>query len=151
MTVTPVSSGSILRDVLFFIKNYLSGAIPDPMSNRPTNQDFIMTSYPTRPTTYPLITIKDLNMNAPQILGFQSQAMVVHPSMEVRIWANTVATRDQLADKIFYNLKQNQIGAGSTSQSFNLHDFKLTSSVNVDDPDGAKSKIQTYEYFFVAI
>ena len=71
---TAVTSATFLRDTIFAIKNFLSGAVPDPISNRPANQAFIMTAYPTRPTTFPLITIKDLNTYDSNRLGFKSEA-----------------------------------------------------------------------------
>lgn len=151
MPITPVNGSTIIRDTLFFLKNFLSGVISDPISSRPANQSFIMTSYPTRPVTYPLITIKDLNMVGGPILGFQSQAVMTHPEIEVRVWGNTIAQRDQISDQVFQNLRNNQIGTGSTSQSFNLHDFKLLNAVNVtEENDGPKSKVQHYSYMFVA-
>lgn len=150
MAVTPVNPGSIIRDVLFFFKDFLSGAIPDPITNRPANQSFIMTSYPTRAVTYPLITIKDTNQFVANRLGFQSEATQNYIDTEIRMWGRNVKERDETADKIFNQLKNNQIGAGSTSQSFDLHDFKLLNSVNIDTPDGAKTKVQTYRFLYVA-
>lgn len=146
-----VQSATILRDVTYFIKNYLSTVLTDPISSsRASGEAFIMTSYPTRPVRYPLITIKDLNSQVIQRLGFQSQATYNSVTMEVRVWGRNVKERDSLADSIFQLLKDNQIGANGTSQSMDLHDFKLVSSVNLDDPDGAKSKIMTFGYTLVA-
>ena len=150
MPITPVNSGSIIRDVLFFFKDFISGVIPDPITNRPANQSFIMTSYPTRAVTYPLITLKDVNQFVQNRLGLQSEATQNYIDTELRIWGRNVIERDQTADKVFNQLKNNQIGAGSTSQSFDLHDFRLLNSVNVDTPDGAKSKVMTYRYLYIA-
>ena len=149
MPTTQISGATILRDTLFAIKTFLSGAVSDPITNRPTNESFIMTSYPTRAVTYPLITIKDLNSESTR-LGLQSEAVMQNLNVEVRAWANTVSQRDKLADSIFNSMKNNQFGGGSAfTEDYGLHDFKLLSSVNVDDPDGPKSKVQTYKFIFV--
>lgn len=151
MPTTPVNSATILRDTIFAIKNFLSGAISDPIVNRPGGESFIMTSYPTRATTFPIITIKDVNTSDNYRLGLQSEATWHTVDMEVRIWANNVAQRDQLADSVFNNMRTNQFGGGSAwSTDYDIHDGIMLSSINVDDPSGPKSKVQTYRFMFVA-
>lgn len=146
-----VVSSNILRDTIFYVKDFLDGEITDPISStRPANQKFIMTSYPQRPVQYPLITIKDINSSTIQNLGFQSEAQFHGINIEIRCWGRNIKERDDMADSVFQKLKDNQIGAVGTSQANDLHDLKLLSSINLDDPDGAKSKIMTYEYKFVA-
>lgn len=104
-----------------------------------------MTSYPRRDTTYPLITIKDINLESISPLGMQSEAMLITISIEVRIWARNTKERDVLADQIYHLLRTNQIGTSGTNQANDLHDFKMISSVNVDE-DTIKSKVMTFEY-----
>lgn len=148
-----VSSVSILADTLYFLKSFLGGGsgVTDPISStRPAGQAFVMTSYPTRAVTYPLITIKDLNTNSGRALGLQSEAHFTTLTFEVRVWARNIKERDQLADSVYNKLKDNQIGASGTSQANDLHDFQLLSSVNVDENPGPKSKIMTIQYRFVA-
>lgn len=144
-----VSSTTILRDTLFFLKDYLDGEVTDPIT-RPTNEKFIMTSYPTRAVTYPIITIKDLNMESRMTLGFQSEASLVIIDMEIRIWANDTKTRDTISDQVFDKLRTNQIGTSGTSQANQLHDLRLLSSVNVDEVDGPKSKVMSFRFIFIA-
>lgn len=145
-----VTSQTELRDTIFFVKTLLASGITDPVSStRAANESFIMTSYPQKPVNYPIITIKDTNTVAGPILGFQSQAMSTREDMEIRIWANTVSQRDKLADQVFYLMRTNQSGTNG-SYSADLHDLKLLSSINIDEPDGPKSKVQTYQYMFVA-
>ena len=145
-----VVSTSILKDTIFFVKEFLSGNVTDPISNRPTNEKFVMTSYPQRPVTYPFITVKDLNTDSRMTLGFQSEAAQVNLQMEVRVWASNIAQRDKIADEIFDEMRLNQIGTVGTSQANSLHDLRLLNSVNVDEPDGPKSKVMTYKFMFIA-
>lgn len=146
-----VNSNTIIRDVVFFIKNFLSSNLTDPeTSRRPANQQFIMTSYPSRPVTLPVVTIKDINSTS-QNLGFQSEATWHEISIEVRVWGKTTKERDSLADLIYQLLKDNQIGASGTSQANDLHDFKLISSTNIDSEEPTvKSKVMTFSYKTVA-
>jgi len=144
-----VQTATILRDTIFYIKDFLDGEITDPISNRPTNQKFIMTSYPTRATTYPLITIKDTNSYDSQTLGFQSEASQHYIEIEIRVWAKSTKQRDDMADQIYQKLKDNQIGASGTSQANDIHDFQLLSSVNVDEPE-IKSKVMSFKFLFIA-
>jgi hypothetical protein len=50
----------------------------------------------------------------------------------------------------YQELKDNQIGITGTSQANDLHDLILLSAVNVDDSNGAKSKIMTFRFMFIA-
>ena len=146
-----VASANIIRDTIFFVKDFLDGEVTDPISStRPANEKFIMTSYPSRAVTYPLITIKDLNTSGSMTLGFQSEASLVELQIEVRVWANNIKDRDNIADDIFDTLRLNQVGTSGTSQANNLHDLQLLSSVNVDEDNGSKSKVMTFKFVFVA-
>ena len=147
-------STNILRDVIFYIKDFLDGQITDPLSStRPAQEKFIMTSYPQRPVRAPFITIKDINSFDSETLGLQSEAMRHYTDIEIRIWARNVQERDEMADSIYQLLKDNQIGTSGTSQAADLHDFKLLSMINIDDPNppGIKSKILTLRFMFIAI
>lgn len=107
-----------------------------------------MTSYPSRASTYPLITIKDLNTDSSQILGLQSEAMLSKVTMEIRVWGRNTKERDQISDEIWNELRLNQIGATGTSQAFDLHDLKLLSRINIDE-DAVKSKILQIQFTLV--
>src|SRR3990167_998389 len=144
-----VQSQSILADTIFYVKDFLNSNITDPIT-RPGNEDFIMTSYPTRAVRYPIITIKDLNSNDLGALGLQSEASLYYIDMEVRVWGRNVKERDQLAQEIYNDLKNNQIGASGTSQANDLHDFRLLSMVNLSEADGPKSKIITFRFMFIS-
>ena len=143
-----VQTSTLLADSIFYVKNFLSSNITDPIT-RPTAERFVMTSYPTRPVRYPLITIKDINSFDLGALGFQSEAAQYYIDIEVRVWGRNVAERDQIAQEIYNDLKANQIGTSGTSQANNLHDFKLLSMINIDE-DAVKSKVMTFRFLFVA-
>ena len=148
---TPVNSATILRDTLFAVKNFLSGAVPDIITNRPTNESFFLTAYPSKPTTFPIITIKDINTYDEAWLGLQSEAMKHIIDMEVRVWADNVPQRDKLTDSIQNAMRTNIYGGGSSwSQDYDLHDCRLLSSINVDNADGPKSKVLTYRFMYIA-
>ena len=144
-----VVNTNIIRDTLFFIKDYLDGEITDPIT-RPTNEKFIMTSYPQRAVTYPIITIKDTNIDSRMTLGFQSEGALYNIDMEVRVWANNTKQRDDIADQLMDKMRTNQIGTSGTSQANALHDLRLLSSVNVDETEGnIHSKVMTFKFIFV--
>lgn len=154
----PVNEFRIIQDILWFIKNHLNDQteLTDPISaSRPGDEAWIMTSYPSRPVRYPIITIKDLNQNTLEILGLRSEALLQSITMEMRVWGRNVAERDRLADQLFSVMRRQQIDAIPTSsvvsaETWDLHDFKLLSAVNVDEVDGPKSKVLTVEYKYVA-
>lgn len=134
-----VQSTNIIRDTIFYIKDLLDGEITDPISStRPAQEKFIMTSYPTRPTRFPIITIKDVNSFDLNAMGFQSETMMHYIDIEIRCWGNTIAQRDTMADDVWETLRTNQIGITGTFQANGLYDFKLLSNVNVDEADGPK-------------
>ena len=144
-----VNTTTFLGDELFFLKSFIGSNLPDPIT-RPATEKFIMTSYPTRPVRYPLITIKDTNSRTPTQLGFQSEAMPLYTDIEIRIWGRTVVERDQLAGSVFSILKDNQIGTTDTFQANNLHDLRLNSMINIDEAEGPKSKVLSLSTLFIA-
>ena len=139
---------TLLRDVLFFIKDDLTGQITDPISaTRPSGQKFIMTSYPQREVRYPLITIKAINIEALRA-GLQSTRMDITIILEVRIWGRNQKEKDEMYTEILDRLASIQFTASSGSIANDLHDFNILSSVEVDETDGAKSRIAQIQYRF---
>lgn len=130
---------TILRDTIFLFKDFLSGAIADPISNRPTGQKFLHTSYPQEAVTYPIITVKDINSTDVTWLGFQSESMRHEIDMEVRVWAKDVVKRDQIAGSVYNAFRTNRLEF--TGSQF--HDLRMVSMVNVD-ADKEHSKVMTY-------
>ena len=147
-----VLSATFLSDTIKFIRNDLDSGVTDPISAIRSGRDrFVMTSYPTRPVKYPIITVKDIGVSAPERMGMQSEISLIRLSIEVRVWARNVKEKDELAEQVFNRLRQNQYDGASPSTDAELHDFRLNSMVNVDEPGeaGIKSKVMEYEYIFL--
>jgi len=147
-----VSSSTFLSDTIKFIRDDLDDNVTDPVSTLRSGRDrFVMTSYPTRPVKYPIITVKDVGVSAPERMGMQSEISLIRLSVEVRVWARNVKEKDELAEAVFTQLRQNQFGGASASTDAELHDFRLNSMVNVDEPGqaGVKSKVMEFEYIFL--
>ena len=148
-----VAKATILRDVLFFIKDDLNKNIIDPLSStRIKNSKLIMTSYPNRPVNYPIITLKITNIEAPRA-GMQTTAQDITLTLEVRIWARNEKEKDKLYEDIFNRLDSIQFTDSTGSIANNLHDFNVLSSVEIDEEGepGAqviKSRILQCQYKF---
>lgn len=143
MTITSVESATFVADTVNFIRDKLKIRIT-AVSNR------VYTSYPKVNVIYPMITIVDSGISQPLRLGMQSEGTVLTLPLEIRIWAKDVKTRDEIFDSVYTYLRTNQF-SGDDITGANLHDFKLKSAVNVDEPGkiGIKSKVLTVEYLFI--
>lgn len=146
-----VASETILRDVIFFMKDELNSNITDPLPSRLSGERFVMTSYPERETKYPVITIKDVSIDADMSMALQSITSLVRLTMEVRIWARNVKERDTLTDSVFNTIRNIQLGINDTSafQGVGLHDIKWNST-NIDEVNGPKSKVIELNMFYIA-
>jgi len=143
---------NLLADSLYFIKNDISTSVTDPISStRPSKSNFVLTSYPTRPVTYPIITIKALNIEAFRA-GMQTTSQDILITLEVRIWARNEKEKDDLYTDILNRLANVQfVTSGSVDNA--IHDFTVLSSVEVDEvgePGGQviKSRIMQIQYKF---
>ncbi len=143
-----VESATFIRDVLFFVKNELLN-ISDPLTGRSTQSRFVMTSYPQRLVQYPLITIKLTHQEAAPA-GMQVNAMDVLVNIEVRIWGRNQKEKDELANDCYKRLRDVQFTATTGSIAKSLHDFRLLSSTELDEPgeDQPKSRILNIQYKF---
>ena len=149
MAVTEVSSSSIRADTTIFLRDSIKGAVSDPIdAKRSASSSFVMTSYPQREATYPLITIKVKNMDQIQRMGMMSEETSVNLLVEIRVWGRNVKERDELGDDVYQFLRTAQYGTPSTVDA-NLHDFNLLSSVLVDEPD-VKSLLMEINYLYVS-
>lgn len=141
---------SLLKDVLFFLKNDLLSNIDDPIeSSRKSNSKFIVTSYPKVEVQYPIITIKCTNIEAPRA-GMQTTALNTTLTLEIRIWARDEREKDTVYNQAMDRLANIQFTALTGSIANDLHDFRLLSSVEVDEPGdiGIKSRIIQIQYKF---
>lgn len=143
-----VNESTFVADTLYLIKNDLTSNISDPISSRPSNSKFVMTSYPARRVVYPLITLKNINFTALRA-GMQTDAMDMEMILEVRIWARNTKERDTLFTQVFNRLRNIQFSTSGSIDS-GLHNFNLLSAVEVNE-DGdqtVKSKIMEVSYTF---
>jgi len=148
-----VELNTLLRDVLFFIKNDLTTGVTDPISaKRGNSSKFIMTSYPEREAKYPLITIKIINYESLRA-GMQTTAMDITLNIEVRVWGRNQKEKDTLFNDVYTRLRSIQFTSSTGSIDNNLHDFTLVSATEVDESGerGIKSRVGQFTYRFYNI
>jgi len=152
MAITEVYSATFLADTVNLIRNKLKTNITDPLVTiRPGNEKFVLTSYPKRSVTYPIITITDRGIIQPTRLGMSSEGTVISITVEVRIWARNVRERDELFGSAYQYLRTNQLDNVTGLANSNLHDFTLSSAVNVDEEGEAGIRSKVCEYKFLVI
>ena len=111
-----------------------------------------MTSFPQRDAQYPMIIVRDNGVSDVKRLGMQSEQSWINIPIEVRVWARNIKERDELSQSVYNFLQKNQIGTGSETINFGLHDFKCTSMLNIDDVDengkdtGVRSKQMNFNW-----
>jgi len=152
MTITTVNSGTILADTVNLIRDKLASNITDPItSSRPSGAKFVMTSYPRRPgTIYPLITVTDRGISDTK-QGMASEVTIIRMGVEIRIWGRSVKERDELFDKVYDYLRKNQLDATTGLSDSNLHDFTLTSAVNISEEGEAGLQSKVLEIRFLIL
>ena len=144
------SRSTLIRDILFFLKNTALSSVTDPLSgSRGSSSAFIMTSFPEREVKYPLITLEVSNIEETRA-GMQSTNMDITLTVEVRIRTESVALSDQLAQEILDRLADIQFTTTTGSIDNDFHDFTVGSVIRVDDPGkgGIKSRIIQLNYRF---
>ena len=147
-----IGNTSFISDSVKYIRDTLASGIVDPLSSaRPQGQRFVMTSYPQRNTTYPIITVRVTGVSQVQQLGFYQTGMVVKIPVEVRVWARNQKEKDTTSEQVYSFLRNNQYqGQSGTTASldFGIYDLRLTGMVDVDeDGDNAvKSKVMYFDY-----
>ena len=148
----PINGSTLITETTIFLRNMLASGITDPIT-RSSNERFIMTSYPERNTTYPLITIKPEGMVDIRRLGFQSEEHYVTLPYEIRVWSRSQRQKEQLAEQVYTWLRTNQFSGTYATTDQNLWGFKVNGTAVVDEPgkDGVKSYILSVEYKFIAI
>jgi hypothetical protein len=139
-----ISSSTFVEDTILFIRDLLRDTIDDPLGR--TN-GFIMTSYPKRLIQYPVITIKQVNVDTVK-LGMQSTVLLANLSLEIRVWARNAKEGDDLLGKVIDELRSSQYNSEGTVQ-FQIHDFIINSVnylVDVDGDNSVHSKILNISY-----
>jgi hypothetical protein len=142
------SKDTLLRDILYFLKNDLSANITDPL-NRTNGIGFIMTSYPQRNVKYPVITIKCTNLKAPRS-GMQTTLQDITITIEIRIWARNEKEKDTLFNQVMSRLTNIQFTASTGSVANDFHNFDILSGIEIDEEGdgGIKSRILQIKYNF---
>lgn len=145
-----VEASTLIRDALLFIAEDLSNNITDPiLSKRKKKSKFIATSFPEVEVQYPMITIKQTNLESTRA-GMQTDRMDVTSTFEIRIWARAQQEKDKLFNDCYDRLREIQFTANVGSIANHLHSFQLLSAVEIDEPGegGIKSRIAQVQYRF---
>lgn len=154
MAIQTVQTSSFIKDTVLYIRDELITNITDPIEDdRSGNEKFVLTSYPKRDVRYPIITVRLLSVQNPTKLGQQSELLFVTLPVEVRVWARNEAEKDSLSQDVINQLRSTQLGSNGSIEG-NLHDYLVTSAVNVDEPieegeAGIKSRVINIEYKFI--
>ena len=144
-----IRSANLVKDTTYFLKSFLKTNITDPITaNRPSTSNFISTSYPSadKKVVFPMITIVDRNSSDIK-LGMQSEQRQVVVRCEIRVWGSTVKERDEISDEIYNDIRDNEITASTGFKDNGLHDLRLVSRVNIDEPN-IKSKVMEYDFLY---
>lgn len=147
-----VTTGTQISDSVKYLRDRISTLVTDPISSsRIGRERFVMTGYPERPVKYPIITVMNAETSDIQRLGMRSENTAMRLNFEIRIWARNNKERDELFEDVYEALRQNQYGSSSSSDTENLHDYALSSAVNVDEPGAEipKSKVCNFGYMYV--
>lgn len=142
-----VGNSTLISDTILFIRDIISSKVTDPVSTARTGkEEFVMTSYPTRPVRYPMITVIHENSRGDR-LGMNTEDMVFTMSIEVRVWAKDATSRDVLSDSVINTLRTEQKDADGTVNEELVHlSLAYTTDVNEPGIGGIKSKIMGFSY-----
>jgi hypothetical protein len=146
----PLQASSILSDIVKYVRDDLNN-ITDPLTARSGGERFVMTSYPQRPVKYPIITVQVDSMATDLVLGMQSTSQYVDIPIEIRIWARNEKEKDGLTDSVLNRIRTNLFTATTGYRAFGLHDYRISSMVNVDEAGDAGIKSRVISIKFKAI
>ena len=146
---------NIIGDTTIRLRSLIGSGVTDPLSSRPDGS-FIMTSWPKRKITYPLITIR-ATLGTSEHLGMQSEGKLYPINVFIDVWTKDVAQRDRLSGSVIEILRLNQYGVNSTGNTGSsttlerLYDFKLLNAVALDEPgiDGVHRMTIEAQYKYV--
>ena len=140
---------TLLKDILFFLKDQLSTNINDPLADRGKSSKFVMTSFPEREVKYPLITLEVNNIEESRA-GMQTIAMDVTLELSVSVWTKSVAQSDKITQEVLDHLADIQFNPTTGSIANDFHDFNVGSVIRNDEPGkgGVKSRIIQLNYRF---
>ena len=150
-----INSVSIPRDVVLFMRDLISGTIPDPLSNRQTqsgdagsNARFVMTSWPERAVAYPLITVTHVSATD-QRLGISTTDALMTNRLQVDVWSKQKSMTDGLTGSIYYTVRNSAL---TTAVASGLFTFRLAGMRNLDEigKGGIHRKSIDVEYDVIA-
>ena len=153
MTITSISTATFLADAVIFLRDDIRDNVTDPISGtRNSAEKFVLTSYPRRNVTYPIVTIIDKGVSLIQRGGMKSSVTINRVTIQFRVWARNVKERDEISQAVMDRLRSIQHTSGGTNDA-KLFDFTINSVLNVPpDPLGeqsTQSKIIIIEYMVI--
>lgn len=142
-----ISTATYISDTVLFIRNLLRDNISDPNSR---SSGFIMTSFPKRQISYPVIVVKVSSSGAVK-LGMQSEISQSTIVIEIDVFAKNSKQSDELTQEVIDTLRTNQLGTGSTNEN-DIHGFQMTSLTPIVFTEGNATvhrKNMTFSYFVI--
>jgi hypothetical protein len=147
-----VDSDTVLSDSILLVRNTIRDNVIDPISaTRKSDSNFVMTSYPQRPTQYPIITVRGIGMPSLTKLGARSSIYNALVPIEVRVWARNEKEKINLTEQWINVMRTNQLSGNDFVDSERLLDFAIVSSVPVDEEgkQGVKSQVTQANFTFL--
>ena len=141
-----ITSATFVENIVLFIRDLLKTSVTDPLA-RTSGVGFVMTSYPKRQVQYPIITVKQVNINTNK-LGMSSEVHQAIVRLEVRIWARNSKESDELTSDVIEALRTNEYGTNSTDDA-DIYGFNIKSANELVEDEGDNSihsKILEVEY-----
>ncbi len=141
-----IVKSNLVHDLLYFIKTDLSGNITDPIqSSRPSKSSFILTSYPQKPVVYPIITIKNSNVEEPQIIFYGGEPLVNFPVIESTLqYIEGLKSSGELPQNTFITINTNGTLINKNFVSI-LRMFKnINVAISLDGPKEIHNQCRKY-------
>ena len=134
-----------IKGTVLLVRDVLTNNITDPLSSRRTTGKFVMTSWPTRETVMPLITVNQQGWQS-QYLGTSTDNTIAKIGVEINVWTQNASVRDSLAGSAITVLEQQRnliIGSG-------LHDFRINNATDLDEEgaQGVHRKLIEVSYLY---
>jgi hypothetical protein len=132
-----ITSATFIENIVLFIRDKLRDQITDPISRAGNGTSFVFTSYPKVEVQYPIITVKQLNLQTRK-LGMSSETHFATIGLEVRIWARNSKECDELSSDVIDALRTAEYGSGGTNVE-GINGFQITSMVPLVELSGDNS------------
>lgn len=137
-----VNAGSVIHDSVLHLRNIIASG---------TGRN-CYTSYPERTTRslFPFVTIAHTGQRSSPMSIADAKGTQFILTFDINVFALNTKDRDVYADKLIYQLRTMQPAASSGTIAQGLHDFRIVSSVNIDEPgkQGIHRKVIGAQYKF---